>query len=75
MPRAAAGNLADIVETTDYVTTTENYRKTAHVRRGVFRGPSYPAATGVSVAGLLREGALIGISVVAVLPEGARAAS
>ncbi len=56
-----------IVQTTEYVTTTENYRKTADVRREIFKG-RYPTATGVIVKGLLREGALIEISAVAVLP-------
>ena len=65
---AAGASLTDIVETTDYITTTENYAKTADVRREVFRGGPYPAATGVIVAGLLRPGALIEISAVAVLP-------
>ncbi len=57
-----------IVQTTEYITTTENYRKTADIRREVFKGP-FPTATGVIVQGLLREGALIEISAVAVLPE------
>lgn len=57
----------NIVETTDYITTTENYRKTADVRREFFR-QAMPASTGVIVAGLLREGALIEIKAVAVLP-------
>ncbi|MBI2560844.1 MAG: RidA family protein [candidate division NC10 bacterium] len=56
----------NIVQTTEYVTTTEHYRRTAEIRREVFRG-RYPAATGVIVAGLLREGALIEISAIAVL--------
>ena len=64
---AAGGGLEHIVETTEYVTTTENYRGTADVRREIFR-PPYPTATGVIVAGLLRPGALIEISAVAVLP-------
>jgi enamine deaminase RidA (YjgF/YER057c/UK114 family) len=45
----------------------DNYRKTADVRREFFR-PPYPAATGVQVKGLLREGALIEIKALAVLP-------
>jgi aminoacrylate peracid reductase len=65
---AAGGGLEHIVETTEYITTTENYRGTADVRREVFQ-PPYPAATGVIVKGLLREGALIEISAVAVLPD------
>ena len=64
---AAGAGFEHIVETTDYVTTTENYRGTADVRRELFR-PPYPTATGVIVKGLLREGALIEISAVAVLP-------
>jgi aminoacrylate peracid reductase len=70
----AGGSLRDIVETTEFITTTENYRKTAEVRREVFGGPPYPAATGVIVAGLLREGALIEISAIAVLPAERRGA-
>jgi enamine deaminase RidA (YjgF/YER057c/UK114 family) len=65
---AAGGGLEHIVETTEYITTTENYRATADVRRAIFR-PPYPTATGVIVAGLLRPGALIEISAIAVLPE------
>src|SRR5262245_47553707 len=68
---AAGGGLEHIVETTEYITTTENYRGTAEVRRELFR-PPYPAATGVIVKGLLREGALIEISAVALLPGGPR---
>jgi enamine deaminase RidA (YjgF/YER057c/UK114 family) len=63
----AGGGFENIVETTEYITTTENYRRTADVRREFFR-PPYPAATGVIVAGLLREGALIEISAIAVIP-------
>jgi len=57
-----------LLETTEYITTTEHYRRTAEVRREFFSAP-YPAATGVIVAGLLREGAVIEISAVAVLPS------
>jgi len=63
---AAGGGMEHIVETTEYITTTEHYRRTAEVRREFFSAP-YPAATGVIVAGLLREGAVIEISAVAVL--------
>ena len=66
--RAAGGGFEHIVETTDYVTTTANYARTAGVRREFF-GERFPTATGVIVAGLLREGALIEISAVAVLPD------
>ena len=65
--QAAGGSMEHIVETTEYITTTEQYRRTAEVRREFFR-PPYPTATGVIVAGLLREGAVIEISAVAVLP-------
>jgi enamine deaminase RidA (YjgF/YER057c/UK114 family) len=64
---AAGAGFEHVVQTTEYVTTTENYGQTAQVRREVFKG-RYPTATGVIVAGLLREGALIEISAVAVLP-------
>ncbi len=56
----------DIVATTDFFTTTENYKRTAAVRREFFRD-SRPTSTGVLVAGLLRKDALIEISAVAVL--------
>ena len=58
----------NIVETTDYIITTEGYKGTADVRREFFKN-GFPAATGVIVAGLLREGALIEISAVAVIPK------
>jgi len=65
--RSAGAGFEHVVETTEYITTTENYAKTAAVRREVFRAP-FPAATGVIVSGLLREGALIEIRAIAVLP-------
>lgn len=64
---AAGAGFEHVVQTTEYITTTENYRRTADVRREFFR-PPYPTATGVIVKGLLREGALVEISAVAVLP-------
>ena len=64
---AAGAGLEHIVQTTDYITSTENYHHTADVRREFFKG-RYPTATGVIVKGLLREGALIEISALAVLP-------
>jgi enamine deaminase RidA (YjgF/YER057c/UK114 family) len=63
------GSLDNIVQTTDYITTTDGYRETANVRREIFKGPMYPAATGVIVKGLLKEGAVIEISAIAVLPD------
>ena len=68
--RAAGAGFEHIVQTTEYITTTENYGRTAEVRREFFRG-RFPTATGVIVKGLLREGALIEISALAVL-EGER---
>jgi enamine deaminase RidA (YjgF/YER057c/UK114 family) len=64
---AAGAGFEHVVQTTEFITTTENYRRTAAVRREFFR-PPYPTATGVIVAGLLRAGALIEISALAVLP-------
>lgn len=64
---AVGAGFEHIVQTTEYITTTENYGKTAEVRREIFKGP-FPTATGVIVKGLLREGALIEISAVAALP-------
>ncbi len=63
---AAGATFDDVVKTVDYITTTENYRGTAEVRREVF-GRDFPAATGVIVAGLLRPDAPIEIDAVAVL--------
>lgn len=63
---AAGASFDDIVKTVDYITTTENYRGTAGVRREFF-GKDFPAATGVIVAGLLRPEALIEIDAVAVI--------
>ena len=64
---AAGAGFEHVVSTTEYITDTRDYARTAAVRREIFR-PPYPAATGVIVAGLLREGALIEISATAVLP-------
>ena len=66
---SAGGTLADVVETTEYYLTLENYDKTAAVRRKVFGGPPYPAATGVQCAGLIRPGALIEIKAIAAVPR------
>lgn len=67
---AAAGvGFGAVVETTDYVTTLDGYSETADVRREVFGDGPYPASTGVRVAGLVREDALIEIRVVAYLGD------
>jgi enamine deaminase RidA (YjgF/YER057c/UK114 family) len=65
--QSVGGNLSNIVETTDYVLSLEEYKKTAALRRELFKGPPWPAATGVVVAGLIREGALIEIKGIAAL--------
>jgi enamine deaminase RidA (YjgF/YER057c/UK114 family) len=54
------------VATTDFFTTTDNYKRTAAVRREFFKA-NRPTSTGVLVAGLLRKDALIEIAAVAVL--------
>jgi enamine deaminase RidA (YjgF/YER057c/UK114 family) len=64
--KSVGGSCDDIVATTDYFTTTENYNRTAAVRREFF-AKGFPTATGVLVAGLLRKDALIEISAIAVL--------
>ena len=64
--RAAGASFDNVVETTDYFLTMDGYRKTADVRREFFN-PPYPAATGVLVAALIREHALIEIKATAVL--------
>ena len=63
----AGGSRANIVETTDYVLSLEDYQKTAEVRREMLKGPPWPAATGVVVSGLVRPDALIEIKGTAVL--------
>ena len=64
--KAAGATFDDVVKTVDYITTTENYRGTAAVRREFFK-KDFPAATGVIVAGLLRADALIEIDAIAVI--------
>ena len=62
---SAGSSLGNIVETTDYFLSLEDYNKTAALRRELFKGPPWPAATGVRVSGLIREGALIEIKGIA----------
>ena len=64
---SVGGSLANIVETTEYVLSLDDYAKTADVRRELFKGPPWPAATGVVVSGLVRKDALIEIKAIAVL--------
>ena len=63
----AGATFDNIVETTEYFLTMDDYRRTADVRREFFKGPPYPAATVVLVAGLIRKEALIEIKATAVL--------
>jgi enamine deaminase RidA (YjgF/YER057c/UK114 family) len=66
--RSIGSSCDDIVATTDFFTTTENYKRTAIVRREFFK-TSRPTSTGVLIAGLLRKDALIEISAVAVMRD------
>jgi len=65
---AAGASMSDVVKTVDYITPDglKDYRATAEVRRHYFKD-SFPAATGVVVNRLLREGALIEIEAIAVV--------
>lgn len=67
--KEAGASFDNIVETTEYFLTLEDYNRTADVRREFFKGPPYPAATGVLVAGLIREHALIEIKAIAILDD------
>jgi enamine deaminase RidA (YjgF/YER057c/UK114 family) len=64
---SAGGNLANIVETTEYFLSLKDYQKTAALRRALLKGPPWPAATGVVVSGLIRPDALIEIKAIAAL--------
>ena len=66
--KAAGCDYKDVVQTREYVTTTDGYRETSRVRKKYFQEP-FPAATGVVVAGLLRPGALIEIEAIAKIPK------
>lgn len=66
--KAAGASFDDVVKTVDYITTMENYKETAKIRREFF-GNGFPAATGVVVNKLLRKDALIEIDAIAVLDE------
>ena len=63
--KSAGAGLENIVETTDYVLSLDEYKKTAVLRRELFKGPPWPAATGVVVRGLVRPDALIEIKGIA----------
>jgi enamine deaminase RidA (YjgF/YER057c/UK114 family) len=64
---SVGASLNNLVETTDYVLSLEDYKKTADLRRELFKGPPWPAATGVVVSGLVRKDALIEIKGIAAL--------
>lgn len=64
---SVGADLGNIIETTDYVLSLEEYQKTAALRRELFKGPPWPAATGVVVSGLVRKDALIEIKGIAAL--------
>jgi len=64
---SVGGTLANIVETTEFVLSLDDYKKTAQVRRDLFKGPPWPAATGIVVGGLVRKDALIEIKGIAAL--------
>ena len=64
---AAGASFDDVVWTTDYITTLDNYKGTAEVRRQYF-GDNFPAATAIVVSGLVGgRKALIEVEAVAVL--------
>lgn len=64
---AAGGNMDDIVKTTTFVTSMQDFAKTVSIRREYFREP-YPASTAVQVAQLVDPNWLIEIEATAVLP-------
>ena len=63
----AGATLDDIVRTVDYILpeALPQYRETTAIRRELL-GPNFPAATGVVIPKLLRPGALIEITAVAI---------
>ena len=64
--KEAGASFDNVVKTIDYITTVENYKKTAIVRREFFKN-RFPASTGVVVKSLLKKGVLIEIEAVCVL--------
>jgi aminoacrylate peracid reductase len=69
--RIAGTSMESVVKTVDYIVpeAVDRYPLTRHVRREFF-SPPFPAATGVVVHGLLREGMLIEIEFWATAHEG-----
>ena len=64
---AAGASFDNILMTTDYITTLENYKETAEVRREYFNKDCFPAATGIVVKRLINGEALIEIDAIALL--------
>jgi enamine deaminase RidA (YjgF/YER057c/UK114 family) len=64
--KAAGGSFDDVVKTVDYITTMDNYKETAKIRREYFQN-GFPAATGVVVKKLLHKDALIEMDAIAIL--------
>ena len=62
----AGASFENVVWTTDYIITKENYKATAEVRRQYFR-EAYPASTAIIVKGLMNKEALIEVDAVAIL--------
>ena len=65
--QCVGGSLANIIETTEFVLSLDDYKKTAQVRRELLKGPPWSAATGIVVSGLIRKDALIEIKGIAAL--------
>jgi 2-iminobutanoate/2-iminopropanoate deaminase len=65
----AGGTLADVVQTTTYITERPARETVGAVRRRYFPGPSYPTATLLIVAGLGLPEYLVEIDAVAVLRD------
>ena len=65
---AAGATFDNVVQTIDYITTRENYKKTSEIRREFF-GDSFPASAGFVVKELLRKDALIEVTAIALLDE------
>ena len=61
------GSLNNIIETTEFILSLDDYKKTAQVRRELLQGPPWPAATGIVASGLIRKDALIEIKGIAAL--------
>ena len=70
----AGATFDDIVETSEFFVWSDDYKKTADVRREFFT-PPYPAATGIPVPRLIRSQALIEIRAIAIRPRSSQGRS